>query len=512
MVTSNDIIWDDNNNNNNIITIFLASLRSIGTACTLASAGVYLHRRGYIVGDGKRTLALISQQVTIPLLFFTKIIYCNQYSDEPCPDVTKNLQDVWMLMIWPFYVVSVGICVGYAASYVSQTPRYQRSAVLAACGFGNSTGLPITLLAVIHAHFPKTRDLGRIDPTLFLSVYLLIYPALQWGIGGWLLATPPSPKEEEERLDIELQTHPKILTTTTILSGDQAKERLVESTFDKSSITTTKIGEEQQNSSKMETLLIQDEKKSDEDDEDDNNRINEHISLLQVPNGKPLKLEEEDNKKRINKIPNNNSLSRFFDSKIIGRFLKPPVIGALLGLFVTSIPFLRGIFVDLDDRNDDAPLEWFFDGLYVVGQAAVPINMIILGVNLSASYQSKKERAITNNNDDDDTGKQLFSNATTFSIVIAKLLVMPAIGFISAYLFRTYLWNIPDDIDGSFYLVILIVFLTPTANNVMVMVELSGSNELKKGIARVIAWQYAAGPFLITFTLTVAVGIADRWS
>jgi predicted permease len=57
---------------------FVASVRSVGTAVTLASVGVYLHQRGFVVGDGKRTLALLSQQVTFPLFLFTKIVYCNQ--------------------------------------------------------------------------------------------------------------------------------------------------------------------------------------------------------------------------------------------------------------------------------------------------------------------------------------------------------------------------------------------------------------------------------------------------
>jgi threonine/homoserine/homoserine lactone efflux protein len=67
------------------------------------------------------------------------------------------------------------------------------------------------------------------------------------------------------------------------------------------------------------------------------------------------------------------------------------------------------------------------------------------------------------------------------------------------------------EINGSFYLVILIVFLTPTANNVMVMVELSGSGA-REAIARTIAWQYAVAPIILSVTMTVAVGIADKWS
>lgn len=40
------------------------------------------------------------------------------------------------------------------------------------------------------------------DPTLFLSVYLLLYPVMQWGLGGWLLA----PEETEDPMEGSLKT------------------------------------------------------------------------------------------------------------------------------------------------------------------------------------------------------------------------------------------------------------------------------------------------------------------
>ena len=50
-------------------------------------------------------------------------------------------------------------------------------------------------------------------------------------------------------------------------------------------------------------------------------------------------------------------------------------------------------------------------------------------------------------------------------------------------------------------------FLTPTANNVMVMVELSGGN--REGIARVIFWQYLAAPLVLSLSVTAAVSVAN---
>ena len=66
------------------------------------------------------------------------------------------------------------------------------------------------------------------------------------------------------------------------------------------------------------------------------------------------------------------------------------MIGAVLGVVVVVTP-LRGIFVDIIDRLSSAPLQWLFDELYTVGQGDVPINMMILGCNLSASYDAHTE-------------------------------------------------------------------------------------------------------------------------
>jgi hypothetical protein len=41
-------------------------------------------------------------------------------------------------------------------------------------------------------------------------------------------------------------------------------------------------------------------------------------------------------------------------------------------------------------------------------------------------------------------------------------------------------------------------------------VELSGG--AREGIARVIAWEYAAAPIMLSLTMTTAVGVASQWS
>lgn len=215
--------------------------------------------------------------------------------------------------------------------------------------------------------------------------------------------------------------------------------------------------------------------------------------------------ESEENDDSSNDSKERSAVETF--QKVVQKCFQPPVVGALMGLLVASQPRLRGLFVDLLHRDGDAPMEWFFDGLNHVGQAAVPINMIILGCNLNASYQNSGKNA----GGDDEHKPELFSPRTTLAVVLGKMFVMPIVGFLSTMLLHNYVWQIPDDINGSFYLVVLIVFLTPTANNVMVMVELGGGGS-REAIARTIAWQYAAAPIILSLTMTLAVGLADQWS
>jgi predicted permease len=564
-----------------ILSTFSASIRSVGTAVTLAAVGVYLHRRDFVVGSGKRTLALISQQVTFPLFLFTKILYCNQdWSEVACPDVTKSLNSVWMLLFWPMYVCGTGVAVGALVAFLAQTPKSQVRAVLAACGFGNSTGLPITLLTVVHTNFPTTSDLGRIDPTLFLSVYLILYPVLQWGFGGWLLAPDYDPVDNhdtQQNGDKEAQTY-SLSTTVTAEStplSPAGRPRLASASLGDSFRMNVLNNKQAENyymshrcglSSMDEGLYISEVNLAGMaaalQAEETQQLLAEStvnagegglpsVSEDGLPPASPLGTPDSPfrNLQPFDVYPNNalsppRSLPPMNESaaspgrftplqrrlseatavtnyevkslwetvgNILNRCLQPPVVGALGGIFCAMTP-LRGYFVDIVDRSAHAPLQWLFDALYAVGQTAVPINMMILGCNLSASSMNADHEQKTSKSDSSfPDNANLLSTKTMVWIVIGKMIIMPIVGIVSALVLRTWFWDIPDEIDGAFYLVLMIVFITPTANNVMVMVELSGS-DTKEGIARVIALQYAVAPVILSLTMTVAIGVASDWS
>jgi len=487
-----------------------------------------------------------------------------------------------MLAFWPLIVVSLGVAVGYAVARIANTPTKHVRAVLAACAFGNSTGLPITLLTVIHTNFPDTSDLGHIDPTLFLSVYLLLYPVLQWGVGGWLLA-PEDRGDQDNTQDEDGVDRPLLSsaaqtpvtavgktpsTTAETLSGSlrhnvlnnrdaQAAylthrrglssndEGMYMSELDLASLAREWIEQQEQQlqEDSREDAKVKDPRRTDSSNfllsvappnydslsgsTDQNpgfDRMGNAQSLVPgmtvVPSSRNslpgiTELECKQLLASVSPTAKKYDVDTLWEAflNVFRRCFQPPVVGAVAGIVCAAISPLRGIFVDLENRASSAPLQFLFDGLYSVGLTAVPINMMILGCNLSASMMAVLRSAANTPSGEVKTGSDthLLPWSTMIGIVVGKMIIMPFIGILLAWTLRTYIWNIPDDIDGSFYLVLMIVFLTPTANNVMVMVELSGSGA-KEGIASVIALQYAVAPLILSLTMTIAVGVADGWS
>lgn len=563
-----------------MLPTFLASLRAVGTASTMAGAGWYLHRKNFVTPSGKKMMALISQQVTIPAYLFAKIIYCPSGSgggeaaggaagdletpahpEVVCPSVADRIPDLWMLCLWPFFVVACGLLTGYVAAKVSNTPPVQTRSCLAACAFGNSTGLAITLLSVIHKQFSKRTELGRIDPTAFLSVYLLLYPVLQWGVGGWLLAPEEKPSESSGEGAISMvfqSTEQKdgekrgVAESTPLLPTEGANSQTngagnTKHKRSRSSVSHILNYEEPQSpamtagdeefggvrsrrvilakranngqsgwqtagfselaSSNSLAMMVKElsftslqdmphsrsptavpalDIEGDHDGPltmdasgfpavlDSPPTIHEHVPF--ASNGQDPKVygcatEDADgalDPQQIRRIQDADILP-FTETllRILRKVFQPPVIGALLGLFIASFPALRGLLQNIwADDGKAAPLQFLFDGVYTVslfqraswhfsaslgfmliafslcvqqvGQAAVPINMMILGINLSSTFQQK-------NKEDDETDKiRMLPNRTMLAVVIGKMIVMPIIGIVSTWFLQKYYIDFPD--------------------------------------------------------------------
>ena len=213
-----------------------------------------------------------------------------------------------------------------------------------------------------------------------------------------------------------------------------------------------------------------------------------------------------------------------------GVMMQPPVVASLVGFAIaltagTSLD-IRAILVDTDDRDDDAPLGMHSvhapnSELCVTRMAvqrpfesrcsrsslelllvcwctdcacsAVPINMAVLGYNMGSFNWKKLSTAPWRIN---------------LMVVFCKMVLMPCVGICETLLLRQF---VPMDagVDASFYLVVMIVTATPTANSIAVMAEFGGQD--KDALASCIFTQYLFAPVLLAASITIFVNMVQDY-
>jgi predicted permease len=207
-------------------TAMVVSLQSMGTFIVMLFAGLLLRKTGNFPEDVSKGLAKISLNVTIPCLLFVSVLDCEQdYSLTACPNLLHYVMNGWPLLVWPVVVVGLGTLLAQiiVLPFGDVPANFQKTAVVAVA-FGNSTGMPITLLSAIHNSFnPRKDPLGIVDPTHFVAVYLLLYPLLQWSVGGYMIglhAKPPVPSDSKHNSTCIAETELDALSAKSLLPPD----------------------------------------------------------------------------------------------------------------------------------------------------------------------------------------------------------------------------------------------------------------------------------------------------
>lgn len=143
--------------------------------------------------------------------------------------------------------------------------------------------------------------------------------------------------------------------------------------------------------------------------------------------------------------------------KFAAQFTQPSVLASLVGLLVALAPPVHRVLVDLQHQRDSAPLSWLFNGLYQVGQTAIPLNMIMLGATVCQGISSVPPG---------------YRWAPNLAISFGKLVAMPALCLLTVLILHELI-PVKKNASSALYFAMLIVTCTPTANNINVMAEVS---------------------------------------
>jgi predicted permease len=430
-----------------MLATFVAALESVGTAATLAGGGFYLHRRGFVSTEGKKVLARYSQQIAIPALFLSRLIGCgNSPAEEEaaCPSIWDEMSALWILFVWPIYVIGVGLVVGSVACAASNTPKGQRPSINIAVACSNSFSLPITLLSV----FEDSGVVPGGDATSYLSMYVILQFVLMWGMGGYFLTPVDS--------DRAMKASPGVA-----IAGSMTRHG---------------------HSNNMEP-----------------SESAERTSLLSSGGAPKQQPSSVDN--MLSRAPSATILHHGI--VILSKALQPPVVAAIVGLAIAGMPRIRFLLVEESPGDQKAALAWLFRGVVSTGKSAVPVGMAVLGVNLSmAAHDSSAEPNLS-------CSSSRVSPGTIIAVILSRMVLMPILGIGSVFLLSqvTGTNNATSTTNmASFYLVLMIVFITPTANSVLIMVELADG--MREGIATILAWQYLLSPVILTCSIAAVLHVA----
>ncbi|KAL1528164.1 hypothetical protein AB1Y20_009525 [Prymnesium parvum] len=427
-----------------MLGILIASLRAVGCAATLASAGFGMARMGLMTPAVSKGLSHLSVKLLIPSLLFSSVV----------PGITPSLiLYAWPLLVLPALYLLIGLLIGLLVVFLVKPPETFRLGTVAACTFGNTTGIPIVLISVMQQSLSRSVFAELADPLLFLSIQLFTFPLFQWLFGyliferdGFLAACVLGGQAEE----LPLSAHDDPVWRET--EGMPARDGSVSNSY----ISMMSVGEDYLTTAYRNAPSVRE--------------------IVRPPS-----LSQRLYQAFVEQPNYSQAFSRYGRGlwRLIKRVFVPPVLGVSLGVFFGLL--LRQLLLPAEV----APLGWLFLGLSKLGAAAVPVNLILHGAAMSRVPESGRLPPLT------ATG-----------IVVGRLVLMPISGLVVARVISVYL-QVPYLVSDTFWLVFLIASCTPTANNMVAMCELAGED--RRAMSAAIFYQYCAAPIVLPGVLTLFV-------
>jgi predicted permease len=175
----------------------------------------------------------------------------------------------------------------------------------------------------------------------------------------------------------------------------------------------------------------------------------------------------EDGEKRVTMM---EQCWEAFKSRLFST-IGPVILGMLFGCLSE---YTTPLFL-----NDDAPFHFLWHTLDIFAQVAVPLP----GMTLGAMIYSEKF----------DLKSRLLSPAL---VSFCRLFVCP----LGALLF---LYFLPFDIPDVLKLVMMVEAVTPTANNVIMMLDVSNGSEIGQEVTRTMVFEYCVAVFSVTLWLSL---------
>lgn len=436
------------------VDIFVVSCKAVLKVFIIGGVGCFARRRGLLDEDSCRKMAKLNGAVFLPCLLFVAL----------GRSVTiDHLRNVWLLPLSACVNIALGAVMGKALVRALGTPPEFRGAAVASAAFGNSLALPVVLIAAVVG----AGDVGDVsfgedaqaESILYLGAYMTTLTVLMWTIGPvWMregTRIAAGEKNADETADVELRVFEDAEGAED--RGDSVAFVSHTDGVDDTSLSHTRGSRDVSSSSPFRERMTTDER-----------------------SGPPLGGD-----------PATTSSGVVLRKKLVallaavGPACNANVAASVLGIFVGVVPALRHALFD-----ESGALFVLQDCASIIAAGAIPQVIIILGASLASGPKH-----------------DLCDGACAAGVCAIRLIGIPAVNVALFLVLRRALPATAVPTSPAFWLTFLIEGATPTANNMMLQVQMFGSPRAAEGVAALLFWQYAAAPALLTGAVALFLAI-----
>jgi predicted permease len=392
------------------LQLFVLSLSAVMKILLCASGGAFLSHLGLLDAATASKIGKITTTMLLPALLFCSL------SESMTLDAFSRL---WFLPVSCVFYILFATAAAFFCGWAMRLPPTIRAVTAGCAGFGNAQGFPLVLISTIaeKLYDAEKQQLGL----AYLSVYLIAHSSLLWGL---------APMVVRSRVDKQ-PSHPE--------SSDADNIPMVQS--------------DAQASNSPDISLAAPELDHHED---------HHEGAMGTSDGGHDYVASQRIRaavRRASALAESGAHDCMKYANKVADAIPPPVRGVLLGMFVGSVPFLRSWFVAKDGWANFA-----WKAADMLGKAAVPFSTMMMGVNVYFSLKVLFKVGF----------KASGLSSMTKPIILAVLvryLLLPIFGRLLLALGVALQLMPSTRQDPIFSLMILLQSFTPSANNIILVVD-----------------------------------------
>jgi predicted permease len=407
--------------------LFTLSLSAVMKILLCASGGAFLAHLDLLDSATASKIGKITTTMLLPALLFCSL------SESITVEAIGRL---WFLPASCIFIVLFGTAAGFFCGWVIRLDPTIRSVSAGCAGFGNAQGFPLVLMATIAEKLYDAEK--QLLGLAYLSMYLIAHSSLLWGLAP-IVVRPRLPavsaKQSANSESGDADNIPMVQTDPdAVLHPFENSVATSERDHHEGAMSTSDGGHDYVASERIRAAM-------------------RRASALAESGARDMKV----------------TCFKYFN--LVAGAIPPPVRGVLLGLFVGSVPFLRSWFVA---KEGWANFAW--KAAAMLGSAAVPFSTMMMGVNVYYSL------------------KVLFKvgfKASGLTAMAKPILVGISVRFVLLPVFGRMLLAggiaigaMPSTRDDPiFSLMILLQSFTPSANNIILVVDAGDLNLCSSDVA-----------------------------